>query len=139
MGKEPKFSIGQRVSAKGITSGVWTRPGDLGTIIEISLGIADYAYRVRWDEPQRVGLNSVAHTDWAAAQHELEAVDPVDDAVTKVILDHPSFVEQVKAKPTLLGWFVGQVMKNVNGALPIEQVHAALRKRIFGDKENVVS
>jgi aspartyl-tRNA(Asn)/glutamyl-tRNA(Gln) amidotransferase subunit B len=35
----------------------------------------------------------------------------IEKAVDEIIAANPDKVEQAKAKPTMLGWFVGQVMK----------------------------
>lgn len=42
--------------------------------------------------------------------------DELDRIVSGIMAEHPDKVEQAKAKPTLAGWFVGQVMKAVDGA-----------------------
>jgi aspartyl-tRNA(Asn)/glutamyl-tRNA(Gln) amidotransferase subunit B len=39
-------------------------------------------------------------------------------------------VEQVKAKPNVLGWFVGQVMKASGGKANPQAVNALVKKRI---------
>jgi hypothetical protein len=39
----------------------------------------------------------------------------IEKAVDEIIAANPDKVEQVKAKPTMLGWFVGQVMKATGG------------------------
>jgi aspartyl-tRNA(Asn)/glutamyl-tRNA(Gln) amidotransferase subunit B len=39
----------------------------------------------------------------------------IEKAVDDIIAANPDKVEQVKAKPTMLGWFVGQVMKATGG------------------------
>ena len=62
---------------------------------------------------------TAASTDSNAAASSL----PVDTSptptgsvpVNDIIAANPDKVEQVKAKPTMLGWFVGQVMKSTGG------------------------
>jgi aspartyl-tRNA(Asn)/glutamyl-tRNA(Gln) amidotransferase subunit B len=39
----------------------------------------------------------------------------IEKAIDEVIAKNPDKVEQVKAKPTMLGWFVGQVIKQSGG------------------------
>ena len=39
----------------------------------------------------------------------------LEAAVNKVVAENPDKVAQYKAKPTMLGWFVGQVMKATGG------------------------
>jgi aspartyl-tRNA(Asn)/glutamyl-tRNA(Gln) amidotransferase subunit B len=47
-----------------------------------------------------------------------------------VIAKNPDKVEQVKAKPTLLGWFVGQVMKETGGKANPQAVNELLKKKL---------
>jgi aspartyl-tRNA(Asn)/glutamyl-tRNA(Gln) amidotransferase subunit B len=51
-------------------------------------------------------------------------------AVDDIIATNPDKVEQVKAKPTMLGWFVGQVMKATGGKANPQQVNDMLRERL---------
>ena len=39
----------------------------------------------------------------------------IEKAVDEIIAANPDQVEKVKAKPTMAGWFVGQVMKATGG------------------------
>ncbi len=39
----------------------------------------------------------------------------IEKAIDDVIAANPDKVEQAKAKPSLAGWFVGQVMKSTGG------------------------
>jgi len=39
-------------------------------------------------------------------------------------------VEQAKAKPTMLGWFVGQVMKAMGGKASPQAVNELLRAKL---------
>jgi len=54
----------------------------------------------------------------------------IDAAIEKVIAANPDKVEEVKAKPKLAGWFVGQVMKETGGKANPAQVNAALKARL---------
>jgi aspartyl-tRNA(Asn)/glutamyl-tRNA(Gln) amidotransferase subunit B len=54
----------------------------------------------------------------------------IDAAIEKVIAANPAKVEEVKAKPKLVGWFVGQVMKETGGKANPAQVNAALKARL---------
>ncbi|MDP1639508.1 MAG: Asp-tRNA(Asn)/Glu-tRNA(Gln) amidotransferase subunit GatB, partial [Hyphomicrobium sp.] len=71
--------------AKGLFEIVWSEGGDPAEIVETR------------------GLKQV--TDTGA----------IEKAVDEIIAANPDKVEQVKAKPTMLGWFVGQVMKGTGG------------------------
>jgi aspartyl-tRNA(Asn)/glutamyl-tRNA(Gln) amidotransferase subunit B len=54
----------------------------------------------------------------------------IEAAVDEVIAANPKQVEQVKAKPQTLGWFVGQVMKATGGKANPAAVNAILRKKL---------
>jgi aspartyl-tRNA(Asn)/glutamyl-tRNA(Gln) amidotransferase subunit B len=71
--------------AKDVFEIVWTEGGDPAEIVE------------------KRGLKQV--TDMGA----------IEKAVDDIIAANPDKVEAVKTKPTMLGWFVGQVMKTTGG------------------------
>jgi aspartyl-tRNA(Asn)/glutamyl-tRNA(Gln) amidotransferase subunit B len=54
----------------------------------------------------------------------------IEAAVDEVIAANPKQVEQVKAKPQTLGWFVGQVMKATGGKANPAAVNAILKKKL---------
>jgi aspartyl-tRNA(Asn)/glutamyl-tRNA(Gln) amidotransferase subunit B len=54
----------------------------------------------------------------------------IEKAVEEVIAANPDKVEQVKAKPAMLGWFVGQVMKGSGGKANPQAVNALLKARL---------
>ncbi len=54
----------------------------------------------------------------------------IEAAVNKVIEANPDKVEEVKAKPNLAGWFVGQVMKATGGKANPQVVNAILKRRL---------
>jgi aspartyl-tRNA(Asn)/glutamyl-tRNA(Gln) amidotransferase subunit B len=54
----------------------------------------------------------------------------IEKAVDDIIAASPEKVEQAKAKPTLLGWFVGQVMKATGGKANPQAVNALLKARL---------
>ena len=51
-------------------------------------------------------------------------------AVDEIIAANPDKVEQAKAKPTLLGWFVGQVMKATGGKANPQAVNEMLKRKL---------
>jgi aspartyl-tRNA(Asn)/glutamyl-tRNA(Gln) amidotransferase subunit B len=51
-------------------------------------------------------------------------------AVDKIVAANPDKVEQVKQKPTMLGWFVGQVMKETGGKANPQAVNELLRAKL---------
>ena len=54
----------------------------------------------------------------------------IEAAVDAIIAANPQKVEQAKAKPTMLGWFVGQVMKQTGGRANPQGVNDLLRKKL---------
>jgi hypothetical protein len=51
-----------------------------------------------------------------------ERFDRVQNAIALLVYDNPDKWEQAKARPQLAGWFVGQVMKKLNGQADPEEV-----------------
>jgi aspartyl-tRNA(Asn)/glutamyl-tRNA(Gln) amidotransferase subunit B len=91
----------------------------------ISGKIAKELTDIMWDDPRTAeaiveerGLKQV--TDESA----------IEAAVDKVIAANPDKVEEVKAKPKLAGWFVGQVMKITGGKANPQAVNAVLKRRL---------
>jgi aspartyl-tRNA(Asn)/glutamyl-tRNA(Gln) amidotransferase subunit B len=54
----------------------------------------------------------------------------IEAAVDQIIAANPDKVEQAKAKPTLLGWFVGQVMKATGGKTNPQAVNEILKRKL---------
>ncbi|WP_264478446.1 Asp-tRNA(Asn)/Glu-tRNA(Gln) amidotransferase subunit GatB, partial [Microvirga rosea] len=54
----------------------------------------------------------------------------IETAIDAVIAANPDKVEQAKAKPTLLGWFVGQVMKQTGGKANPQAVNEMLKAKL---------
>ncbi|HEY8383628.1 MAG TPA: Asp-tRNA(Asn)/Glu-tRNA(Gln) amidotransferase subunit GatB [Microvirga sp.] len=54
----------------------------------------------------------------------------IEKAVDDIIAANPEKVEQAKAKPTLLGWFVGQVMKSTGGKANPAAVNEILKRKL---------
>jgi aspartyl-tRNA(Asn)/glutamyl-tRNA(Gln) amidotransferase subunit B len=91
----------------------------------ISGKIAKELFEIVWSEggdPRRIvderGMKQV--TDTGA----------IEAAVDAVIAGNPDKVEQAKAKPTLLGWFVGQVMKQTGGKANPGAVNEMLKAKL---------
>ena len=86
--------------AKDLFEIVWTEGGDPAQIVE-----------------QR-GMKQV--TDMGA----------IGKAVDEIIAANPDKVEQARAKPSMLGWFVGQVMKQTGGKANPAAVNDILKSKI---------
>jgi len=54
----------------------------------------------------------------------------IDSAVTAIIEANPDKAAQAKNKPTMLGWFVGQVMKETGGKANPQAVNALLKEKL---------
>ncbi|RVU16589.1 Asp-tRNA(Asn)/Glu-tRNA(Gln) amidotransferase subunit GatB [Methylobacterium oryzihabitans] len=54
----------------------------------------------------------------------------IEAAIDGIIAANPDKVEQAKAKPTLLGWFVGQTMKATGGKANPAAVNALLKAKL---------
>jgi len=54
----------------------------------------------------------------------------IEKAVNEVIAANPDKATLAKAKPAMLGWFVGQVMKASGGKANPQAVNALLRERL---------
>jgi aspartyl-tRNA(Asn)/glutamyl-tRNA(Gln) amidotransferase subunit B len=105
--------------------------GQLGAIIDligekvISGKIAKDLFEIVWREggdPRAIvetrGMKQV--TDTGA----------IERAIDEIIAANPDKVEQAKAKPTLLGWFVGQVMKATGGKANPQAVNELLKAKL---------
>jgi aspartyl-tRNA(Asn)/glutamyl-tRNA(Gln) amidotransferase subunit B len=86
--------------AKDLFEILWTEGGDPAEIIE------------------KRGMRQV--TDTGA----------IEAAVDAIIAANPDKVEQVKAKPSMLGWFVGQVMKQSGGKANPTAVNEILKSKL---------
>ncbi|APH71953.1 Asp-tRNA(Asn)/Glu-tRNA(Gln) amidotransferase subunit GatB [Aquibium oceanicum] len=54
----------------------------------------------------------------------------IEKAVDEVIAANPDKVEQAKAKPSMAGWFVGQVMKATGGKANPQAVNALVKEKL---------
>ncbi len=54
----------------------------------------------------------------------------IEAAVDAIIAANPDKVAQARAKPTMLGWFVGQVMKGTGGKANPQAVNALLKAKL---------
>jgi aspartyl-tRNA(Asn)/glutamyl-tRNA(Gln) amidotransferase subunit B len=54
----------------------------------------------------------------------------IEKAIDEIIAANPDKVEQAKAKPSMLGWFVGQVMKGTGGKANPAAVNEILKKKL---------
>ena len=67
------------------------------------------------------------------AKHGLKQVTDtgaIEAAVDAIMAQNPDKVAQVQAKPTMLGWFVGQVMKSTGGKANPQAVNDILKAKL---------
>ena len=106
-------------------------PSQIGAIIDlikegtISGKIAKDLFEIVWNEggdPHELvksrGMQQV--TDTGA----------IEKAVDEVVAANPDKAEQARAKPTLAGWFVGQVMKATGGKANPQAVNALVKAKL---------
>jgi aspartyl-tRNA(Asn)/glutamyl-tRNA(Gln) amidotransferase subunit B len=106
-------------------------PDQLGSVIDlikegvISGKIAKDLFEIVWNEggePREIvearGMKQV--TDTGA----------IEKAVDEIIAANPDKVEQARAKPTLAGWFVGQVMKSTGGKANPQAVNDLVKAKL---------
>ncbi len=106
-------------------------PDQLGAVIDlikegtISGKIAKDLFEIVWNEggdPRQLvesrGMKQV--TDTGA----------IEKAVDEVIAANPDKVEQARAKPTMAGWFVGQVMKATGGKANPQAVNDLVKAKL---------
>ena len=106
-------------------------PEQLGAVIDlikdgtISGKIAKDLFEIVWNEggdPKKLveerGMKQV--TDTGA----------IEKAVDEIIAANPDKVEQAKAKPTLAGWFVGQVMRATGGKANPQAVNDLVKAKL---------
>ncbi|MEZ5781323.1 MAG: Asp-tRNA(Asn)/Glu-tRNA(Gln) amidotransferase subunit GatB [Rhizobiaceae bacterium] len=106
-------------------------PDQLGAVIDlikegtISGKIAKDLFEIIWNDggdPREVvearGMKQV--TDTGA----------IEKAVDEIIAANPDKVEQAKAKPTMAGWFVGQVMKATGGKANPQAVNDLVKAKL---------
>jgi aspartyl-tRNA(Asn)/glutamyl-tRNA(Gln) amidotransferase subunit B len=120
LNKEGKSVEGSPVSA-----------AQLGAIIDligektISGKIAKDLFEIVWSE----GGDPRALVE-ARGLKQVTDTGAIETAVDKVIAANPEKVEQTKTKPTLLGWFVGQVMKETGGKANPQAVNELLKQKL---------
>jgi aspartyl-tRNA(Asn)/glutamyl-tRNA(Gln) amidotransferase subunit B len=64
------------------------------------------------------------------ALEQVTDVGAIEKAVDEIIAANPGKAAEVKAKPSMLGWFVGQVMKTTGGRANPQAVSAMLMKKL---------
>jgi aspartyl-tRNA(Asn)/glutamyl-tRNA(Gln) amidotransferase subunit B len=103
----------------------------LGAIIDligagtISGKIAKDLFEIVWSE----GGDPAALVE-SRGLKQVTDTGAIEAAVDAIMAANPDKVEQAKAKPTLIGWFVGQVMKSTGGKANPQTVNELLKRKL---------
>jgi aspartyl-tRNA(Asn)/glutamyl-tRNA(Gln) amidotransferase subunit B len=106
-------------------------PPQIGGIVDliasnvISGKIAKDVFEILWTE----GGDPAVIVE-ARGLKQVTDIGAIEKAVDDIIAANPDKVEQVKAKPSMLGWFVGQVMKSTGGKANPQAVNDILKTKI---------
>jgi aspartyl-tRNA(Asn)/glutamyl-tRNA(Gln) amidotransferase subunit B len=106
-------------------------PDQLGAIVDliregtISGKIAKDLFEIVWSE----GGDPKALVE-SRGMKQVTDTGAIEKAVAEVIAANPDKVEQAKAKPSLAGWFVGQVMKATGGKANPQAVNALVKAKL---------
>jgi aspartyl-tRNA(Asn)/glutamyl-tRNA(Gln) amidotransferase subunit B len=105
--------------------------GQLGAVIDligesvISGKIAKDLFEIVWTD----GGDPRAIVE-ARGMKQVTDTGAIEAAIDGIIAANPDKVEQAKAKPTLLGWFVGQTMKATGGKANPQAVNDLLKRKL---------
>ena len=91
----------------------------------ISGKIAKDLFEILWSEG-----GDPAEIVAARGMRQVTDTGAIETAVDDIIAANPDKVEQVKAKPSMLGWFVGQVMKASGGKANPQAVNEILKRKL---------
>lgn len=121
-----------RLSKEGLT--VETSPisaAQLGGIVdlissgEISGKIAKDLFEIVWTKG-----GDPAELVESRGMKQVSDTGAIEKIVDEIIASNPGQVEKVKEKPGLLGWFVGQVMKQTQGKANPQAVNEILKSKL---------
>ena len=92
---------------------------------EISGKIAKDLFEIVWTEDR-----DPAEIVEARGMRQVTDTGAIAEAVEAVIAANPEKAEQARAKPSMAGWFVGQVMKATGGKAEPKAVNALVREKL---------
>jgi len=95
----------------------------------ISGKIAKDLFEILWTEAESGPLDPRQIVE-ARGMKQVTDTGAIEKAVDEIIAANPDKVEQVKAKPTMLGWFVGQAMKASGGKANPQALNDILKKKL---------
>jgi aspartyl-tRNA(Asn)/glutamyl-tRNA(Gln) amidotransferase subunit B len=91
----------------------------------ISGKIAKDLFEIVWNEG-----GDPRHIVEARGMKQVTDTGAIERAVDEIIAANPDKVAQAQAKPTMLGWFVGQVMKQTGGKANPQSVNELLKSKL---------
>jgi aspartyl-tRNA(Asn)/glutamyl-tRNA(Gln) amidotransferase subunit B len=98
---------------------------DLISAGTISGKIAKDLFEILWTEG-----GDPAQIVEARGMKQVTDTGAIEKAVDEIVAANPDKVEQAKAKPSMLGWFVGQVMKATGGKANPAAVNEMLKRKL---------
>ncbi|MGV6801902.1 MAG: Asp-tRNA(Asn)/Glu-tRNA(Gln) amidotransferase subunit GatB [bacterium] len=98
---------------------------DLITDKTISGKIAKQVFEITWEE----GGNPAEIVE-ARGLKQVTDTGAIEKVIDEIIAANPKQVEQVKEKPKTMGWFVGQVMKEMGGKANPQAVNKILKAKL---------
>jgi len=116
---------GLGVGASPITAAQLGGVLDLIADGSISGKIAKDVFEILWAEG-----GDPAQIVEARGMRQVTDTGAIEAAVAQVIADNPDKAAQAVAKPSMAGWFVGQVMKATGGKAAPQTVQALVRARL---------
>jgi aspartyl-tRNA(Asn)/glutamyl-tRNA(Gln) amidotransferase subunit B len=93
----------------------------------ISGKIAKDVFEIVWSEGSNADPRAIVEQRGLKQVTDVGAIEKI---VNDIIANNPDKAEQAKTKPTLIGWFVGQVMNASGGKANPQAVNALLKKKL---------
>src|SRR5215510_2346092 len=116
---------GRDIASSPVSAGQLAAILDLIAAGTISGKIAKDLFEICWTE----GGDPRAIVE-ARGMKQVTDLSAIERVVDEIIASNPDKVEQVKAKPALAGWFVGQVMKASGGKANPKAVNDLLKAKL---------
>ena len=107
--------------------------GQLGAVLDligegvISGKMAKDLFEIVWSEGEGADPRAIAEQRGMKQVTDLGAIETILD---EIIAQNPDKVAQAKAKPALVGWFVGQAMKASGGKANPQAVNELLKSKL---------
>jgi aspartyl-tRNA(Asn)/glutamyl-tRNA(Gln) amidotransferase subunit B len=120
-------ALGVGVAEAGIPASSIATLVDLIGKADISGKIAKDVLAIIIDEDKRADPRALVE---ARGLRQMTDASAIERAVDAIIAANPDKVAQAKGKPTMLGWFVGQVMKATAGKANPQAVSDMLKRKL---------